>query len=82
MKNITTLKAGVVFNMIKHNTYIHAEVENLVKELDIDILKTIITDRVSYTRSVIIGGILQSSDKKAKNEILSLADEILNRIGI
>jgi chromosome partitioning protein len=76
------LKAGIVFNMIKQQANIKGEVEGLIKDLGIDVLNTVITDRVSYTRSVIIGGILHSTDNKAKQEILSLADEILNRIGI
>lgn len=76
------LKAGIVFNMIKKNTSLKSEVENLLSDISIDVFNTIITDRVSYTRSVITGGILQSNDEKAKLEIISLADEILNRIGL
>ncbi len=82
MNKICSLKAGIVFNMVKQQTSVKAEVENLLNDVGIDILNTVITDRVSYTRSVITGGILQSNDSKAKMEILSLADEVLNRIGI
>lgn len=82
MKNTPAIKAGIVFNMIKKQTSLKGEVENLLADSEIDILQTVITDRVSYTRSVITGGILKSNDEKAKQEMISLADEILNRIGI
>ncbi|MEQ1552693.1 MAG: ParA family protein [Ferruginibacter sp.] len=82
MQKSPTVKAGIVFNMIKQQATIKAEVEKLLEDSAIDIMQTFITDRVSYTRSVITGGILKSTDEKAKKEIISLADEILNRIGI
>ena len=41
-----------------------------------------ITDRVSYTRSLLVGGILKTKDAKAKDEIINLADEVLNQMNI
>ena len=76
------LKAAIVFNMIKKSTKVESEIRTLLSDSEIPIFKTVITERVSYTRSIITGGILKSNDFIAKQEILSLADEILNNIGI
>lgn len=71
------LKTGIVFNMVKPNSSIVKEVISACSSFNIPIFKTLIYDRVSYTRSVITGGILKSNNTKAINEILSLCNEIL-----
>ncbi len=76
------LKAGIVFNMIKRSTNLQNEIAKLLQDSTIELMQTLITDRVSYTRSVVTGGVLNSNDTVAKQEILSLADEILNRMGL
>lgn len=75
------LKAGIVFNMIKHNSSISNEIKGLIDEDTIPVLKSVITDRISYTRSIINGGIYNTNDEKAKTEITNLADEILRILG-
>ncbi|MXV52446.1 AAA family ATPase [Pedobacter sp. HMF7647] len=79
-KQDPSLKAGIVMNMIKHRSGITKEVKNLLKSFSIPMLKTIIHDRVSFARSPITGGVLQSEDEKAKEEISSLAEEIINAL--
>lgn len=80
-KKNSELKSGIVFNMVKHNSSISEELKNVMENESIPILKSIITERISYTRSVINGGIFNSNDDKAKNEIVSLADEIISMMG-
>lgn len=73
------LNAGIVFNMVKHNSSIKKEVETLLNA-DIDVFKTDIKDRTIYTRSVLTGGVFNSTNKKAQDEIYSLCDELIKRI--
>ncbi|WP_026462762.1 ParA family protein [Adhaeribacter aquaticus] len=74
------LKAGIVLNMVKHRSGINSEVTELLKSMEAPTLKTVIHDRVSFARSPINGGVLTSEDKKAKEEITSLAGEIVEAI--
>jgi len=76
------LKAGIVFNMIKGSSSITSEIRTLTKDFTIPVLKSFVSDRVSFTRSTISGGVLQTTDDKAKSEIIALADEILTNLGI
>lgn len=80
-KNVNTmLKCGVVMNMIKHRSGITEEVKPLLKSLGAPLLNTMIYDRVSFARSPISGGVLLSDDERAKEEIYSLAEEIINSL--
>jgi chromosome partitioning protein len=76
------LAYGVVLNMVKPNTTITEEVKTLVKQAELPLLSTNVMDRVSYTRSLLNGGIMESSDVKAQFEISALADEMLNLLGL
>jgi chromosome partitioning protein len=74
------LKAGIVLNMIKHRSAITKDITELLQSFGTPLLKTMVHDRVSITRSSMTNGILKSSDVKAKEEITSLAEEIVNQI--
>lgn len=74
------LRAGIVFNMIKHRSGITGEVQELLSHFDTPILNTMVHDRVSFARSPLTGGVLASEDAKAIDEITSLAEEIVNSI--
>jgi chromosome partitioning protein len=76
------LKSGVVLNMIKHRSGVTMEIQDLLKNLNVTVLKTIIHDRVSFTRSPITGGVLTGTDVKAKEEITALAEEIVDSISL
>jgi len=76
----TALKAGIVLNMIKPRSGVTGNVEELLNGLGTPLLKTRIYDRVSITRSSIATGVLQGSDQKAKDELTSLAEEIVDYI--
>lgn len=71
------LRAAIVLNMVKPRTTVNDEIRDILKDYGLPILKTAISDRVSYTRSAITSGVFAGDDEKAKNEIASLADEIL-----
>ncbi|WP_207536282.1 ParA family protein [Desertivirga arenae] len=80
MKKNTDLKSGIVLNMIKHRSGITEEVKSLLNSFDAVLLNTLIHDRVSFARSPITGGVLLGEDEKAKEEIYSLAEEIVNTL--
>ncbi len=71
------IKAGIALNMIKPRAGITDDVTALLETLGTTVLTTRIHDRVSIARSSITSGILNSADKKAKEEITSLAEEIV-----
>jgi chromosome partitioning protein len=71
------LKAAIVLNMVKPRTNMNDEIREILKDYDIPVLKTAISDRVSYARSPIMSGVFAGDDDKAKTEIIALADEIL-----
>lgn len=77
-----TLRYGVVMNMVKPRTSMNKTIQDLLTTYEIQPLKTTIADRVSYTRSAIMGGIFLGDDEKAKEEMLALADEIMNELGL
>lgn len=76
-KKNPNIKAGLVLNMTKAGTTINQEIKELVEDLDIEQLATTVGDRVSFTRSLIVNGIFETEDEKAKEEITNLAYEIL-----
>lgn len=74
------LKAGVVLNMVKNRTNINDEIKSIIQSYQIPLHETIISDRVSYTRSVISSGVMEGQDEKAKEEITNLAGEIIESL--
>jgi len=74
------LKAGIVLTMVKPRSGITKDVLGLLESMGTPVLQTMVHDRVSIARSSINAGILQSGDQKAKDEITSLAEEIVNLI--
>lgn len=78
----SNLKAGIVLNMVKHRTSMNDEIKGILNSYSIPLLNTIISDRVSYTRSALTNGVFNSEDEKAKEEMAQLADEILNQLGL
>lgn len=77
-KDKPTLKAAIVLNMIKHRAGITADVTELLKGMEIPLLATVIHDRVSIARSAMTGGVFQSADTKAKDEIMALTEEVID----
>lgn len=73
-------KAGIVLNMVKPRSGITGDVSNLLEGMYTPLLSTRIHDRVSIARSSMTGGVLNSNDSRAKDEIMALAEEIVERI--
>jgi chromosome partitioning protein len=74
------LKAGVVLNMVKNRTTINEEIREIIRGYNMPQHDTVISDRVSYTRSVISSGVMEGQDEKAKEEITNLAGEIIEAL--
>ncbi|MGF7072328.1 AAA family ATPase [Mucilaginibacter sp. 3215] len=74
------VRAGVVLNMVKPRSGLTNEVRGLLQSLDVHLLETVIHDRVSIARSSMTAGVLNSGDQKAKDELTSLAEEIVELI--
>jgi chromosome partitioning protein len=76
-----TKQAYILFNMVKHRTSLTREINDMLKEYAIPVLKTLITDRVSYSRSLIIEkGVMGLEDEKARQELQNLVGEILKAV--
>jgi chromosome partitioning protein len=69
--------AGIVLNMVKSRSAITEEVKHVLSDYGVGILNTMIFDRVSYIRSTLTGGVITSDDKKAKEEMTDLVNEIV-----
>jgi len=74
------IKAGIVLNMIKPRSGITKDIVALLESMDVRLLKTRVHDRISIARSAMTTGILNGSDAKAKEEIMALAEEVVDCI--
>ena len=74
------LKAGIVLNMVKPRSGITQDVANLLQSMGTPLLQTKVHDRVSIARSSITGGILNGTDRRAKEEIMALTEEVVEHI--
>lgn len=72
------LVSGIVLNMIQPNTKLTEDIKNQLKVYNTPVLDTMISQRVNYARSPLMGGIFETNDDKAKNEIINLTKEILS----
>lgn len=68
-------KAIIVFNMVKSNTSLTDEVKQQLNEYNIRVSKTMISDLVAFTRSVLVNGVSENSN--AQKQIDNLTKEIL-----
>lgn len=68
-------KALIVFNMVKPKTTLTDEIKDQLKEYKIKISKNMISDLVSFSRSVLVNGV--EEHHKAQKQIDSLTKEIL-----
>ena len=65
----------IVFNMIKPNTSLTQDILISLKEYNVPIAKTHISDLVAFTRSVIMNGV--TNDRNAKFQLDQLTKEVL-----
>lgn len=75
--NGTTVGAYVVLNRVIPNTNVSKEIGDAVLEYEVGILNTKLINRVSYVDTATEGkGVVEYKDKKAKEEIEALAEEL------
>jgi chromosome partitioning protein len=73
------LKTKIVFNMVKSSSSIFHEIKEMLDEYQIAVFDTMISDRVSFVRSLAANnGIYSSDDTKAKDEVDALTGEIIS----
>jgi chromosome partitioning protein len=70
------IKAGIVLNMMKSRSALNSVARNQLETYDLPILASI-KDRVSYGKSFITGGVLQTDDQQAIEELNELTKQIL-----
>lgn len=68
-------KALIVFNMVKPKTTLTEEIKDQLKDYKIKISKNMISDLVSFSRSVLVNGV--EDHHKAQKQIDNLTKEIL-----
>ena len=68
-------KALIVFNMVKPNTSLTEEIKNKVEEFPVKVAKTMISDLVAFSRSVLVNGVEDSQN--AQKQIDNLSIELL-----
>ena len=72
------LKSAIVLNMVKSRTSLTEDIKEVLLQYQFPILEGMVSDRVSYTRSPISGGVFETEDEKAKDEIIQLTKEIIS----
>jgi chromosome partitioning protein len=73
------LKAGIVVNMIKPRSALTANIKEALAGYNLPIMAEI-RDRVSYSRSVMMGGIEATGDQLAIDELTGLMNNILEML--
>lgn len=75
------IKIHFLLNEFNPDECLAVEALDSLKQFNLPILKTTIKRRVSYPNAAKYGeGVLNSNDKKARNEVLELGNEVLNLI--
>ena len=68
-------KAIIVFNMIKPNTTLTEEIKSQLQDYNIKVSKNMLSDIVSFSRSVLVNGVEENNN--AQKQIDNLTKEIL-----
>ena len=71
------VEAYIILNKYNQNLKIDREVEEILQDFELPVLKSKIAYRVAYREAKIEGkGVIEYDDKKAKDEMMKLYDEI------
>lgn len=68
-------RALIVFNMVKPNTTLTAEIKDQLKDYNIKVSKNMLSDLVAFSRSVLVNGV--EEHRNAQKQIDNLTKEIL-----
>ena len=71
------LRSGIALNMVKAGSTIASEAKEVLDGYGLPVLKSMISDRVIYSRSPLVGGVMESDDAKAKDEFSSFTQELI-----
>ena len=75
----SNLVFSILFNMVKNNSTITAEIKELIDAYQTPVFNTRVSDKISFVRSIGINkGIYATDDHKSKEEIDELTNEIIN----
>ena len=76
-----SVRAFILMNRVVVNTKISKDIEDAVKEYEVEVLKSKLANRVAYIDTATEGiGVTEYKDAKAKKEMESLTKEILGII--
>ena len=71
------VEAYIILNKYNQNLKIDREVEEILQDFELPVLKSKIAYRVAYREAKIEGkGVIEYDDKKAKDEMMKLYDEV------
>lgn len=71
-------KAVVLFNMVKPNTSLTEDIVNAIADFNVQSFKTMISDLVVYSRSVLVNGV--DGHNKAQKQVDDLTKEVLTKL--
>jgi chromosome partitioning protein len=75
------VRAFILLNRVVPNTNVSKDIEDAVKEYEVEVLKTKLANRIAYVDTATNGtGVSEYKDPKAKTEINNLTDELLKNI--
>jgi len=75
------VRAFILLNRVVPNTKVSKDIEEAVKEYEVEVLKTKLANRIAYVDTATNGtGVLEYKDPKAKAEMNGLTDELMKNI--
>ena len=75
------VRAFILLNRVVPNTKVSKDIEEAVKEYEVEVLQTKLANRIAYVDTATDGtGVLEYKDPKAKAEMNSLTDELMKNI--
>jgi chromosome partitioning protein len=78
-KKNSNLSAGIVLTMTVANTTLPQQIRESLKKHNVPVFETEIRNRIAYARSLLFSGhVVNDEAKSAKEEMVSLAQEIIN----
>ena len=75
------IKASFILNEFNGKLNLSQEIKEALNELNIPTLKTTVKNRIAYQEAAVMGlGVYEYKDPKAKKEIVSLTNEVLENL--
>lgn len=74
------LKVFILYNQVDTRTSLNEPIEEKINSMDVDVFKTQLHNRVSYSRSILSENGICGLDVKAEQEFKELTNEILSKL--